>query len=114
MGINTDHFISATLPSRTQKFLLDKQKDDLINEFQAKGSTFDYEAWAKMEFPYRELVISEFFGNLVKILLTVLPLSFVFNGSLLLYASIFLWSISLKKSHQNRNQHQRAPKARCL
>ena len=98
MGINTDHFISATLPSKTQKFLLDKQKDDLINEFQAKGSTFDYESWAKMEFPYRELVISEFFGNLVKILLTVLPLSFVFNGSLLLYASIFLWTISLKKA----------------
>ena len=98
IGINTDHFISATLPSKVQKFLLDKQKDALKNEFEAKGSTFDYESWAKMEFPYRELVISEFFGNLVKILLTVLPLSFVFNGSLLLYASIFLWTISLKKA----------------
>ena len=74
MGINKDHVISATLPSKAQKFLLNKQKDDLKDEFQAKGTTFEYESWAKMEFPYRELVTSEFFGNLGRILITVLPL----------------------------------------
>lgn len=98
MGINKDHFIAATVPSKVQKFLLNKQKDNLTEEFQDKGLTFEYESWAKMEFPYREMVISEFLGNVGKILITVLPLSFVFNGTLLLYASIFLWTIALKKA----------------
>lgn len=97
MGINYDHFISATLPSKFQKFLLKEQKDEIKADFESKGVTFDYEAWAKAEFPYRDLVISEVGGNLGKILITVLPLSFVFNGTLLLYASIFLWTIALKK-----------------
>lgn len=95
VGFNEEFTLLATLPAYRQRMIFDKNKENLQKTFLLSGQTFEKEELEKSDTPYAELCFnSEDFG---KIFGPAIPLSFVFSGTLLLYASIFLWTKSLKK-----------------
>lgn len=94
-GLNEKFALLATLPSYRQKIIFQQNKKELENSFLISGQNVDMKDLENSQNPYNELAINS--EDLGKTLGPAIPLAFVFSGTLLLYASIFLWTKSLKK-----------------
>lgn len=93
-GIDRDFVVFSTLTSEKQHYFLSMFKDKL----ESSDSNFNYEEYSKSEQPFLDLSIDRFSKGLGgNIIAKALPLSFVFSGTFLLYASVFLWTKSLNK-----------------
>lgn len=95
VGINEEFALLGTLPSDRQRMIFRHNEEALENRFLYSGEKFEKENLEKSSTPYLDLMFNS--EELGKILGPAIPLSFVFSGTLLLYASIFLWTKSLKK-----------------
>lgn len=92
-GVDKDLVLFATLPSDKQCALLIQYRKNLEQSIQ----DFDYSKYQQLDTPFESLAAEKFGSELGKILATTLPLSFVFSGTLLLYASVFLWTKAFNK-----------------
>lgn len=98
LGGNQEFALFATLSSKRQKFIFEKNKDDIEQKFITSGQEFHKDALNNSETPFTDLFIESLFGEeFGKTFVPALILSFVFSGTLLLFASIFLWTKTLKK-----------------
>lgn len=97
LGLNAGYALNATLPSRIQKRIFANNKDDIEKKKMFEGESLD-DKLLNSDHPYTDLFM-ESMGkdNVGQALGTSIPLSFVFNGSFLLFASLFFWTKVLKR-----------------
>ncbi len=94
--LEKDYALLATLPGKAQMRIFEKTKDQLeaqIDNLKCKMSDLENSST-----PFTDLAIS--YAGREEVGQTVFPaiiLTFVFSGTLLLYASLFLWTRALKR-----------------
>lgn len=97
-GINRNHIICATMSSEKQRIVYRKQKDDIEKEimienaFAEEGQQLvsDKEKLERSDTPYTDLAIDYMTRSIIKTLSTSIVLAMVLNGSLMMFAIIFL------------------------
>lgn len=91
-GFNKDYFVAATMPSMRQRKLFDTQKIAISGMLIATQSSLDFADLESDPKPYMTLFLDKFADTAGKVLGTAIPLSFVFSGSWLVYAAMYMWA----------------------
>ena len=100
-GFDVDYFMYSTLSSDRQRRIFNNTKEQLSSKListQAGKTVSDLEDDPE---PFSTLFAETFGDSLGKSLGVALPLSFVFSGSLLLFAIMYLWAQDLSKAVQS-------------
>lgn len=98
IGLNSDYALNATLPSSIQRRLYAQNRETIKNSHIIAGQEFDADKIDKSDTPFLEL-FTDSMGkeDIGKTLGVAIPLSFVFNGAFLLFASLFYWTKVLRR-----------------
>lgn len=96
VGVKEGFFVNATLPSHYQINLYRKNEKNIEDWMSAWDVDYNKEELKNDNKPYLTLCM-DYFGSKVGGTAPLIILSFIFSGALLLYGSIFVWTIALKK-----------------
>lgn len=100
-GFDVDYFMCSTLSSERQRRIFVNTKEQLSSKLLSTQSDKSIDDLEKDPVPYSTLFAEAFGDSLGKSLGIALPLSFVFSGSLLLFAIMYLWAQALSKAVQS-------------
>lgn len=97
-GINRNHIICATMSPEKQRIVYRNQKDDIEKEIMVENAfaeegqqlVSDKEKLERSDTPYTDLAIDYMTRSIIKTLSTSIVLAMVLNGSLMIFAIIFL------------------------
>ncbi len=96
VGMHEDLTLCATLPSQVQMRMCRNNEEKIQDLSTQYGLNADMEKLRTDETPYATLAMEVFMNKLEKTW-PVLILAYIFSGTLLLYASIFMWTKALQK-----------------